>query len=64
MTSLHDMGEHTKRALDFAAGIGAVTAISLSQAAAIISILAGLASIAWVAMRFYDRLKYGRGSND
>lgn len=61
---VHDLSEHTKRALDFASLVSAVTAISLSQVAFAVSIIAGLLSAAWIVQRFYDRYKYGPKSGD
>jgi hypothetical protein len=63
MNSVHDWGESTKRVLDTLAAVGAITAITLSQAALIVSIIAGLLSITWYGVRLYDRVRYGR-SND
>lgn len=63
MTSLHDWSEHTKRALDLAAAAGAVTAISLSQVALVVSIIAGIMSIAWYGIRIADRLRNGSSSD-
>lgn len=60
----HDWSEHTKRALDVLAALGSVTAIGLSQIAALVSIAAGLMSIAWLGVRMYDRFRYGRSSAD
>jgi hypothetical protein len=57
----HEWNEHTKRLLDVIAGVASVTAIGLSQVAAMVSIVAGLMSIAWLGIRIFDRLKYGRG---
>ena len=64
---MHDLSESTKRLLDAgslatAAAAGAAQAITLSDVALVVTILAGLLSAAWTAMRFYDRLKYGRGA--
>lgn len=61
--SLHDLPEATKRALDLAAAAGAATAITLSQAALVVSIIAGLLSITWYGIRIYDRLKHGRSGD-
>jgi hypothetical protein len=62
---IHDLSESTKRAIDAAAVAGALVAgISLAQAALVISILAGLVSIILGAIRIYDRLKFGRATND
>jgi hypothetical protein len=58
--SPHDLNEHTKRVLDFAGALSAVAAISLSQIALMVSIVAGLLSILWYAVRLYDRFKHGR----
>jgi hypothetical protein len=62
--SVHDLSEPTKRFLDWAAAAGAVTAITLSQVALMVSIIAGLLSAAWMCQRFYDRHFLGRGSDD
>jgi hypothetical protein len=64
---MHELSEQTKRLIDFAAfgltGVaGAVQAISLSDVALVVTIIAGLLSAAWTAVRFYDRLRYGRGA--
>ena len=61
--SLHDLPEATKRALDLAAAAGAATAITLSQAALVVSIIAGLLSIAWYSIRIVDRLRNGPSSD-
>ena len=58
--SPHDLNEHTKRVLDFAGALSAVAAISLSQVALLVSIVAGLLSIAWYAVRLWDRFRTGR----
>ena len=58
--SPHDLNEHTKRVLDFAGALSAVAAISLSQVALLVSIVAGLLSIAWYGIRIYDRFRTGR----
>lgn len=63
MNFLHDLNEHTKRALDVAGAVSAVAAISLSQVALMVSIVAGLLSIAWYGIRIFDRLKSG-AAND
>ena len=55
----HDLSEGTKRVLDFAGALSAVAAIGLSQVALIVSIIAGLMSIAWYAVRLYDRFRHG-----
>lgn len=59
--SLHELSEPTKRAIDWAGAISAFAAISLSQVALFVSIIAGCLSIAWYAIRLRDRLKYGPG---
>lgn len=63
---MHELSEQTKRFIDLGAfsltGLaGAVQAISLSDVALVVTIVAGALSAAWTAMRFYDRVKYGRG---
>lgn len=62
--SPHDWSEHTKRALDVIAGVASITAIGLSQVAAMVSIVAGLMSMVWLGIRIHDRLKYGRGGGE
>ncbi len=62
--SVHDLSEHTKRLLDVIGAVSAVTAISLSQVALAVSIVAGLLSITWYVVRLYDRFKYGKPSGD
>jgi hypothetical protein len=64
VNALHDMSETTKRFLDWTAAAGAVTAITLSQVALLVSIVAGLLSAAWMCQRFYDRYKFGPGGRD
>jgi hypothetical protein len=64
MTFLHDLSEPTKRFLDGTAVAGAVAAISLSQVALIVSIIAGILSAAWMCQRFYDRHFLNRSSDD
>lgn len=62
---MHELSEQTKRLIDAgsaaaiaaAAGVGAMT---LSDWALVVTIIAGLLSVAWQIMRFYDRFKYGR----
>jgi hypothetical protein len=62
--SVHDLSEHTKKLLDGMAAVSALTAISLSQVAVAVSIVAGLLSAAWIVQRFYDRYKYGPPKGD
>ncbi len=64
MSSLHDLSEPTKRLLDFIAAGSAAAALTLSQAALVVSIIAGLLSITWYGIRLHDRLKYGRSNDD
>lgn len=59
--SLHDLNEGTKRVLDILGAASAVAAISLSQVALLVSIVAGLLSITWYGVRLFDRFRYGRG---
>jgi hypothetical protein len=64
---MHELSEQTKRLIDLCAfGLtgfaGAVQAVSLSDVALVVTIAAGLLSAAWTAMRFYDRIRYGRGA--
>ena len=61
---LHDLSESTKRFLDITAVGGAVAAITLSQVALIVSIVAGILSAAWMCQRFYDRHFLNRKSDD
>lgn len=60
--SLHDAA-HTwaERGAYLFAGVAVV---SLSQAALIVTLLAGLISITLGAIKLHDRLRYGRGSDD
>jgi hypothetical protein len=60
----HELSEHTKRLLDVIGALSAVAAISLSQVALMVSIIAGLMSITWYGVRIFDRMKYGRGSGE
>jgi hypothetical protein len=62
--SPHEWSEGTKRFLDIAGAISAVTAISLSSVALMVSIVAGVLSITWYAVRLHDRFKYGRGGGE
>lgn len=59
----HDWSEHTKRMLDLAGAVGAVAAISLSQVALMVSIVAGLLSILWYGIRIVDRFRSGKASD-
>ena len=59
--NVHELSDHTKRALDLVGAVSAVAAISLSQVALMVSIIAGLLSITWYGVRLYDRFRYGRG---
>ena len=63
MNSLHELSEPTKRFLDLTAAAGAVTAITLSNVALVISCVAGLLSITWYGVRLYDRFKHGRSGD-
>lgn len=59
---MHDLSEPTKRLIELASFLCAgVAAVSLSQAALIVTICAGLMSLILGGVRLYDRLKYGRG---
>jgi hypothetical protein len=60
----HELSEHTKRLLDVIGALSAVAAISLSQVALMVSIIAGLMSITWYGVRIFDRMKYGRGNGE
>ena len=52
---MHDLSEHTKRILDIAAAVlAAGAAISLNQVAVIVTIGAGLVSMACGAVRLID----------
>ena len=64
MNFLHDLSEPWKDFFDRSAIIGAVAAISLSQVALIVSIVAGVLSCAWFCQRFYDRHFLKRSSDD
>jgi hypothetical protein len=56
---MHDqIGSWIDRAVWLCAGVAAV---SLSQLAFAVTIVAGLASISLAALRWHDRLKYGPG---
>ena len=46
--------------MDAGAFLASGLAITLSQTALIISIVAGLLSILWTVVRLYDRARYGR----
>jgi hypothetical protein len=61
---VHDLNEHTKRVLDAVGAVSAAAAISLSQVALLVSIVAGLLSITWYGVRLFDRFKYGRGGGE
>ena len=59
---MHDLSEPAKKLIDASAWIFAgVAAVSLSQTALVITILAGLASFILAAIRIYDRVVHGRG---
>jgi hypothetical protein len=65
---MHELSESTKRLLDYGSlaltGLaGATRAVTLSEAALIVTIAAGLLSAAWQLVRFYDRIKYGRAAD-
>jgi hypothetical protein len=58
--SLDHLSDGARKGLDLAvAGFAGVAAISLSQAALIVTIIAGLASILLAAIRVYDRITFG-----
>ena len=64
MQFLHELSESAKAAIDkytvySSATAGAIAAATLSQAALVISCIAGLLTIAWYCVRFYDRFKHG-----
>lgn len=61
--NINDLSEHTKRALDMIGAVSAVAAISLSQVALMVSVVAGLLSITWYGIRIYDRLRHGRSGD-
>jgi hypothetical protein len=63
---MHELSESTKRLIDAAsaaavAAASGTAALTLSDWALLVTILAGLLSAAWQLMRFYDRWKYGHG---
>jgi hypothetical protein len=62
---MHELSEHTKRAIDLVSPVltgaaAATAALTLQQLALVVTIATGLLSAAWYVMRFYDRFKYGR----
>jgi hypothetical protein len=60
---MHDLSETTKRVLDIVTGLFfAAAAVTLHQVAVVVTIIAGVVSIACGAVRLYDRYKYGRSS--
>lgn len=65
LTEFHNMSEHAKQVGDAVAtvsGVGAFSAVTLANlqgVALIASIIASVFSIGWIAIRVYDRIKYG-----
>ena len=63
--SLHHLSDDAARWIDRLAFLFAgVSAVSLSQTALFISIIAGLFSAILAAIRIHDRLKYGRAGKE
>jgi hypothetical protein len=57
---MHEMGDSARKLIDFGSfSLAGVAVISLSQAALIVTILAGLASLILAGIRVYDRIKFG-----
>lgn len=68
MSALNDLSESTKHALDLASAtaavaVGTAAAITLNQAALMMTILAAACSVIWFCIRLYDRIRYGPGRN-
>jgi hypothetical protein len=63
---IHDLSEPARRAIDtVAASLAGVALFGLLQKiAVVVTILAGIGSISLVALRWYDRLKFGRLKGD
>lgn len=66
---IHDLSEGTKHAADVASAVapvaaGTAAAITLSQVALVVTIIAALCSIIWFAVRMFDRIKYGPGMGE
>lgn len=59
---MHELNENTKRLIDFGSFLfaGISGALTLANAALIVSIVAGIVSAALGVVRIYDRVKYGR----
>jgi hypothetical protein len=57
LTAVHELTESTKRVIDAAAFImfGVAASLTLANIALVVSIAAGLFSIAWHISRFWDR---------
>lgn len=62
MSSIHDMGEHTKRALDLLSFC--LAGVTVASVQATVTIIAGLLSITWFVVRLWDRFKHGPSNND
>ena len=61
----HELSETARKALEGGAYLFAgVAAVSLSQAALIVTLLAGLLSAILAGIRIHDRLRYGRGASE
>jgi hypothetical protein len=58
---IHEHSQWIERLAYLFAGVAAV---SLSQAALLVTLLAGLASLILASIRIHDRLKYGRGGGE
>jgi hypothetical protein len=64
---LAHISDTAKRAIDLLSPIVTGTAagaalVTLSDIALVMTIVAAFMSSAWYGMRFYDRIRYGRGS--
>lgn len=59
---MHDLSERTKQLMDLGsiAFAGVAGALTLANAALIVSIVAGAVSVTLGVIRIYDRVKYGR----
>lgn len=62
---MHDLSEQTKRLLDLSSFLfaGIAGALTLANAALIVSIVAGMVSVMLGLIRIYDRVKYGRSGS-
>lgn len=63
---LQDLSDTTKHVLDFVAfmGVTLASALTLSNVALFMSLLAAICSVLWFAVRIHDRVKYGPDIND